>query len=117
LLATPEEREFCSSSASKDTMHTLQLNGNQSRYSALAAVVSQVVCSAPLSPRTGRPVAKASLSPLERGFQLQVHTLTDESSLTVDMPHVNKDVAASCLTYVTQRLAASGVTADEAGKR
>lgn len=98
-------------------MHTLLLTGSQSRYRVLATVVSQVVCSAPLSAKSGRPVAKASLSPLDRGFQLQVRTLDDESSLALDMPHMNKDVAESCLAYVAQRLTASGICPDEASPK
>lgn len=99
-------------------MNTMQLNGNQSRYSVLASVVSQVVCSAPLSSKSGRPVAKAVLSPLDRGFQLQVHTLDDDSSLTLEMPHTNKDVAEACLAYVSTRLANSGfASSDEQTKR
>ncbi len=90
-------------------MHTTVLTGDQSRFVVLAKAIAQVVCSAPLSPSTGQPVAKAKMQPLERGYRIQVDTLSDDSSLVVDMPHVSSDtVAKSCLAYIETRLASSG---------
>jgi hypothetical protein len=89
-------------------MHTMLLSSDQSRYGVLAKAVAEVVCSAPLSPKTGQPMARAQMKPQDRGFCIQVHTLSDDSSLQLDMPHVNVDTAKSCLAYVESRLAVSG---------
>jgi hypothetical protein len=94
-------------------MQSMMLNGSQSRYGVLADLVSRVVCGAPLSPSTAKPAANASLVQADRGWHLTVRTLSDDSSVRLEMPHTSKDVAHSCLDYVRQRLANRGFS-DEA---